>query len=345
MEDPLRKNYADYHFQRGDRFQERNLFSRAHEEYRRGLQIDPYSRRGRIAFSDILSKLGFRSRSLSALTFLKEQKLSDRDTDEKIETAESLLEDRVSRDWGVEEGIPAGQRFVLSVFVDSSAGFLLHHDSGSYLARYFGDLLVGSPRFTLATEPRAVSDYGIAFQESRQRGSEYFILLSFSETEREFSVSADLYLSRTGGKIDSFRIYRTGNDRIQNGLIRLTADLTERFPLRGSLMKREFERGLVNLGGLDGLKAGDSLLIFPEKAVTLKHDVLQFAYKPEDILGTLSVTRTDDAVSEGTIEKRGFFDRINPGDTVIPGKPPEKAAENGGEMPEVPLYKKILRIR
>ena len=90
VEDPLRTVYADHHFDRGDSFQEKNLFSRAFEEYRRGLQVNPYSKRGRVALADILSRLGFEARALNALTFLRDQKLADRDVLERIEAGESL---------------------------------------------------------------------------------------------------------------------------------------------------------------------------------------------------------------------------------------------------------------
>jgi len=345
MEDPLRKTYAAYHFQRGDRFQERNLFSRAMEEYRRGLQVDPYSKPGRIAFSDILSRLGFRGRSLNALAFLRNQNLSDPEVEEKIELAESLLEDRVSRTWGMDDSVPAKGGFAVSVFTDSASGTSLHQDSEIYLARYLADLLVGSPRFSLITDPQKVQHYGAAFQESRQRGGEYFIILSFQETEREFSVSADLYLSRTGGRIDSIRIRRGGNDRIQGALTRLAADLAERFPPRGRLLGRNFDKGLANLGRVDGIAEGDLLLILPSREVALKHDELRFTFDPQEVLGTLRITKIDDTMSEGVIERRGFFDRINPGDALIPGKAPEPEKEKAEDGAAPPLYKRILRIR
>ena len=346
VEDPMRRNFGVYHFERGDRFRERNLFSRAQEEYRRGLQIDPYSKRGRLAFADILEKLGFPARSLGVLQFLKDQNLSDPSVEERMEIAASLLEDRVSRIWNVDQTLVKKRRFALSVFFDSETSHLAHADSGLYLARYFGDLLIGTPRFSLVSEPAAVGNYAEAFQEARQRSGDYFLILSFSESDREFILKADLHLSRTGGKIDSIQVYRTGNDRVQNSLVRLVSDLAERFPLRGDLLRREFERGLVNLGSLDGIKDGDSLLIVPEKSLSLKHDTIEFVHKPDDILGTITIVRTDDMVSEGIIEKQGFFDRINPGDAVIPGKMPEKKTETlPGSVPNMPLYKKILRIQ
>jgi hypothetical protein len=344
-EDPIRIAFADYHFDRGEKFQERNLFSRAYEDYRRGLQINPYSKRGRLDYADILAKIGFQARSLAALRFLKDQKLSDKDVDERIELTESLLDDGVSRDWNIDQFLIRRPRFSLLLFVDRNRSFLLHPDSGRYLTKYVGDLLVGTSIFSLAVEPGEVSDFGTAFGEARQRGSDYFILLSYSESEREFSVTADIYLSRTGAKIDSLQVYRTGNDRVQNGLVQLSANLAEKFPLRGELLKRDFERGLVSIGKAENLQVDDTLLILNTKAVGLKHNLFEFAYGPDDILGSIKITKIDDLVAEGVVEKKGFFDRINAGDTVLPGKISEKVSTPRHEqIPDIPLYRRILRI-
>lgn len=345
VEDPVRASYADHHFDRGDAFQERNLFSRAFEEYRRGLQVNPYSKRGRIAFADILSRLGFEARALQALVFLKDQKIADRDVLERIETGQSLLEDRVSRMWKIDQFAVRKEKFSLAVFHDPGKSLLVHEEAGTYLSRFFSDLLVGSPKFSLAADPVAVTGFSQAFQEARQRKSDYFFMLSFSETEREFVAKADLYLSRTGAKIDSFQVFRTGNDKVQNALVQLTASAAGKFPFRGELLKRQFERGIVSLGIVDGIKKGDKLEIVSSKKISLKFDSIEFVYKPEDVLGTVVVTSVDDLVSEGTVEKTGFFDRLNPGDTVIAAKPEGKKSVPEREAPDVPLYKRILRIR
>jgi hypothetical protein len=52
-------------------------------------------------------------------------------------------------------------------------------------------------------------------------------------------------------------------------------------------------------------------------------------------------------VCEGTIEKKGFFDRINPGDTVFydRGETQTKEHPTLPGIPDRPLYKKILSIR
>ncbi|MDR1932225.1 MAG: tetratricopeptide repeat protein [Spirochaetales bacterium] len=345
-EDPLRKEFADYHFVRGGRFRERNLFSRAYEEYRRGLQLNPYSPEGRKAFADIIEKLGYYARSYAVMQFLEAQKMADEDILESLEMGESFLEDSVSREWNIDQLLVPRRKFSLSLFFDLSSSNLIHRSSGIYLTRYFSDLLSGSPLLAPPALAIEVKNYGEAFQEARQRESDYFLILTYSETSREFVIKADLYLSRTGGKIDSFQVYRTGNDRVQNSLTRMISDLSSRFPLRGELLQREFERGLVNLGRVDGIKEEERLLIVPRNSLSLKHDRLEFSWKPEDILGNFTIKKIDDMVAEGVVNKNGFFDRINPGDTIFRDTRDEKNPEQPlPAVPDRPLFKLIQSIQ
>ena len=51
----------------------------------------------------------------------------------------------------------------------------------------------------------------------------------------------------------------------------------------------------------------------------------------EDILGTFTVTAVDENISEGTVQKRSFFDLINSGDEIIApiSEPPPAQIEKG----------------
>ena len=349
VEDNLRKTYAQYHFDRGDKFQDRNLFQRALEEYRRGLQIDPYSKKGRLAYAEIQQKIGFLGYAYNSLEFLKKQNLADQAAQEQLEILTSILSDRPAMRWRYDPFTYRKPSLRLSLFVDLTGGALQHGFSELFLARYLIDLLIGIPSIQIPYPPMAVRTFGEAFQEARQRDTDYFIFLSFGETAREFSIQGDLLLSRTGGKIDTFSVYRTGNDRVQNALVQFASRIKEKLPLRGELLKREFEQALVGLGSADGVKRGDKFLILPAQAVNLKNDSIGFVYSPQAILGTFTVTDVDDLLCEGTVMKEGFFDRINPGDVVIPyeeQKPKETTSPSPTPTPSaLMLYKKILRIQ
>ena len=93
--------------------------------------------------------------------------------------------------------------------------------------------------------------------------------------------------------------------------------LLEAFPVFGSILARKFSEGLVNLGEWHGMKTEQKCLIIRKGGLKLKPSALEFLFKPEDILGTLTVDRTDESLSSGIIEPDTFFDSINPGDLII----------------------------
>ena len=98
-----------------------------------------------------------------------------------------------------------------------------------------------------------------------------------------------------------------------------------RIPLRGTLLERQFDHGLINLGSRDGVKEGDELVIVKKGAAALEHDALGFTYDDQDRIGTLTVAGLDESVAEGTVARRDFFDLINSGDQLLTASPVEES--------------------
>jgi hypothetical protein len=51
--------------------------------------------------------------------------------------------------------------------------------------------------------------------------------------------------------------------------------------------------------------------------VRLRPDGPGLSYDEKDVLGDFSVTATDEAVSEGSVKGRGYFDYVNARDEVL----------------------------
>ena len=98
---------------------------------------------------------------------------------------------------------------------------------------------------------------------------------------------------------------------------------------------REFDRGVVDMGLLEGVKEGDELVIVKKGRLKLMHDAVGFTYADDDVVGTFTVTAVDENVSDGMLVTKSFFDLINPGDSVVfPPVAPEQqepAAEVEGQ--------------
>jgi len=189
-----------------------------------------------------------------------------------------------------------------------------------------------------------VNNYAEAFRHSRSRGDDYFVLVSFDENSRSFTAYLNLYLSDNGTLLRRVKAYRTGNDRVIDSISRAVDDLVGSLPFGAVLIRREFDRGLIDIGRFDGLTGNEELLILPQRSVFKKRDSLGYDYGEDSVVGTFTVTALDELVAEGKIETTGFFDYINEGDLVIM-RQTEESPQATEDAPLEGLYQELLTIQ
>ena len=93
--------------------------------------------------------------------------------------------------------------------------------------------------------------------------------------------------------------------------------MNELLPVRGVLLEKRFDRGVIDLGLLHGLKEKDTLLIVKAGKVALRTDKVGFALQDADVVGKITLDAIDEAVAEGVLEKKSFYDYISVGDEVM----------------------------
>jgi tetratricopeptide (TPR) repeat protein len=345
IKDESRRKLALPHLERGRRFEERNLLEKALAEYRRCLRLDPESRDGRLAYAGVYRLLGYPAKYRLELQVLRRLGYQDAAVTDGIEIVDSQLLDTVAADWGLDQYALERRGYTLAAFWIRRQLPELHYDAGRDLVEYLKDQL---RRFDTIVVPDAeplAQSFEDAFRRARSLGADYFLMLRFEESERSFSAELEQYLARTGTRVASYRAFRTGNDRVQECLGLLTAQLEERLPAWGRLVTREFDTGVVDLGTLDGIKAEDELVVVKRGKVRLRNDGVGLAMDEKDIVGGFRVVRPDERISEGLLSRRSFFDLINPGDELVyqqaPAAPapsqPEEAGAGG-------LLRRIYRL-
>ncbi len=263
---------------------------------------------------------------------------------DEIEILDSLLRDSVSSVWNIDQFSIERNRYSIGIYFIPEKSQLNHPAGEELLARYFQDFLMRSEKIRLQTNPEKVSSFAKAFNAARDAGTDYFILMSFFETDRAFSALCDIYKSSTGALMSSFDLMRTGNDRVKNTLEKIALQVESKLPLWGALVKREFDQGIVSLGTLDGLKKDMKFSIVRKGSVFLKNNEIGIDYRPEQVLGEFTVTAVDDLVAQGQITKKGFFDMINISDDVVLAKE-EKKNEQVPTRTYPALYNRLLKIR
>lgn len=345
VDHPIRETLADYHLNRGIEFESRFLMDRAAREYRLAVQLIPSEPRYRMRYAGIWKTLGYYAKYLSYLEGVVADGNESRDILDELEIQRSLQEGGIAASWGIGQFGIERNEYQLGVFYIPSKSTMEKYMGERIASELFVDFLSARERVTIPErKAQRVASFAEAFGISRSRGDEYFLLLAFDQTQRSFSVYADMYLALNGAGVEGIKVYRTGNDRVSDAIDRAVRGIHGSLPLRGNLLRREFDEGLVDIGALDGLEAGDELIILPPEAVSLLRDRLGFSYSEEDIVGRLSIEGVDDLLSEGTINALGFFDYINEGDILImPGEAPPPVPKKDGQRQG--LYQELLTIQ
>ncbi len=349
-ENELRSSFASYHFDRAERFEDQNLLSRALVAYRRGLRLDPYDRRGRVGFAEIFRTQGAPSKYLRELEVLaavegEVEAEEDRFLSDRIESFQSALSETPAREWGVDQFSLERLPFSIDLFVSPEQSNLDHPDGAVVYGEYLRDRLISQEMLTVP-RPAAIADgFAQAYGAARASGSDYFLIVGVQELGRSIRLEGELFLSRTGEPLTGLRAYRTGNDRIERALGGVVDAVAASLPLRGRLLERRGERGLVSLGELDGLEVDDELVIVRGGGVMLSTEEPGYRFSETEAVGTFVVSRTDALVSEGTVSRRGFFDLVSVGDVVVRA-PSEDAPAVTEQTPVFPaLYRELRRIR
>ena len=327
-EDGERAKLAQVHREAAAALEGTSSLEKALAEYRRSLLLDPASRDGRVGYARVSRSMGFPGKQLSELSVLVALGNKDAAVLDAVEGLQAELDDAVSRSWDVDQYAIERLRHLLTVSTIGGASPLRHPLAAADLARAFRDTLTRHDALAVANGPVSATGFDAAFRAAATAGAAYFIVLGMDESERTFAASATLYLARTGAQVASYSAFRTGNDRVRDVFLRIGSQIAAALPARGTLLRRSHDRGLIDLGTRQGVQVGTKLAIVKKGRVRLAADAPGVAWEEADVVGDFTVTAVDEALSEGTVTRRGTFDLVNAGDEVVraPAMPPAAAA-------------------
>jgi len=316
LEDPVRERWAAWHFNRARDFRSRNLMEQALFQYRRGLRLNPYAWERR-EYADLLRLQGYPARFLEELLFMQGLGLADQNLNDAVESFNAMLSTALFRRWDVDPIMATQPHWNVAIFtLNTQAGFF-HPDAGVVAASFLRDIMVHERNVRPMNLELRQSDFASAFRTAREGGADYFLILSVTESERDLSLSGELFVARTGARAASFNSFRTGGDRLRFASRNMVDQLTRALPFRAELIQRRQNLGLIDKGRADGVRDGDEFLIVQRGRIDIQNEGIGFVFSPEDVVGRLVIERADEEVSAGFITREGFFDRISPGDEVI----------------------------
>jgi tetratricopeptide (TPR) repeat protein len=318
FEDARRSSWAAWHVAKAAQFEEKNMSEQALYEYRRALKINPYDVSSRQSYAKVLLNRGYPQGYVSQLKFVQGIGKSTNAINDAIESYGKLLSSSVANVWGVDPLYLEKDHTSIGLYYLKDGANVIHPDAERITTTMLSDVFSHDPRFSVTARETAVGSYSEAFRASREAGEDYFALVGFRENERDLQIIADLYVSRTGSRAETFNVFRTGNNRYSNALRRLAQSIAAAMPARGAIVKRYQADAVIDLGKSDGVKAGDAFEIYPDSAVTVKNEGIGVVRNESALLGVFTVKTVDEEISLGTIERNGFYDRINAKDVALP---------------------------
>ncbi|MCK5737504.1 MAG: tetratricopeptide repeat protein, partial [Spirochaetaceae bacterium] len=338
--DAERKEAADWHLDRGMVFQEKFYYKRAYNEFRRAKLLNKDNPDVWISYTDIIRKMGFSEHYQDSLTAALVDIPESRDEYSLLKERLDLLEhsgtDSIADTWGIDDPwCRSSAEWKVGVYVlEDSSSLPVHTGAESTLALFYADLLDIHPDIILPADAggrnpdvKTVASFADAFRLSREK-LDYFVQISFTETNRTFSAAADLYLAGTGEKIGSFNELRTGQGMVSDTLQVLAASLSSALPKLMKIVSVDGNHVLLDKGRWQGIEKDETWIVVKNGAGRPANIDGGLAYTANDYLGSVSITEISEPLSVGLFESFGDFEFISPGDDLFLLPVPELEKNN-----------------
>lgn len=345
IKDDKRKSYSEWYYNNGRNLESRYFYDKAKSYYLRGLDLDPLSYDLRYSYGKVLKKMGFHKKYLKELELILNHYEDKMDIKETLEIEQSLPRSEIYEKWG-DDIFNNNNRFKLSVSVNrESAEYNLF--SSKVITSVTERFLSGQTRFNIENVNLYNGDFSEAFNMARESESDFFILLSFLEGSRTFSLKATIHLTKSGREIYSFNYLKTGNNRIMNCFINLSSDLDKFFPAVGSVINIKGNDILIDLGLFNNIEKDKTFYVVKKGSLFLKPDKPYLSFKEDKLLGTAKIIKSGEGISECEFTPANTFNLLNIGDMVIPADEDNDDEDNEEVNPfviDTELIEQLLQV-
>ncbi len=355
LEDPRRGEWAAYHVRLAREAEGRFDSSEMEWEYQRALKIQPSNKEARLRYANILELNGMRELYLEQLLFIRENRISPVDLDGGLEKTSSaakksfseismddtieaygdLLQDSLAKKWKVQPFFLDKTRWRIGIYYTPSSVHLNHVEANKIAAEFAGDVFSGISSAAVESRTLPVSGFGEAYRDARNSGMDYFVILNQDEGSRDISLDYKFYSARTGYLLWENSLYGTGNSRHSLVFRRFRGEVLSRLPIMGKIISRSGRLVLADLGRSENVREGAVFDVVRKGAVETSGTSTGLSYKEDDILGTFTVTTAGEEVSEGVLEYRGFFDRVNLQDSLVLVSLPASETQNARDLSRI----------
>ncbi|MCQ2610703.1 MAG: tetratricopeptide repeat protein [Treponema sp.] len=351
VEDPRRKTWGAYHVKKAKEFQKKYMSSNVRYEYQTALKLNPASKAARESFADLLYNDGYNENYLDQIKFVKENSVVPVPKDnanpteieklkaikytkltDTIEGFESLMYNSLAKKWDINPFFLEKTRWHLGIYYMEKMEPLYHPDLARITACSLAGMFSGISSTSVRLYPQKVSGYADAFKKAHDTMMDYFVILTCDETDRDVKIEAVMYSTRTGAKVRNFNIYRTGNDRFAGSLLRLRKEILDTLPVRARILNRDGKDLLVDIGKTEGVVKGTEFAVVKKGQVLTNDSGTGLVLTEKNKLGTVTLTKVSEEISEGVLSETGFYDRVNVNDELILVKIPQAKTDDKSQV-------------
>ncbi len=336
FEDERRTEWASYHISKALDYERRYDNAGSSYEYQRALKLQPNNDKARMAFAAMLELNGLHELYLDQLLFIQQTlgangSKTNTELTDKIEAYEDLLQDSLAKKWNVQPFYLDKTRWKIGMYYKPSSVISEHAEYNKITAEYSADLFKGVIATPVSVIASKALSFGEAYKSARAAGLDYFILLSFDEGARDVSLGYELYSARTGTKLLENSLYATANDRYANVLRRFCNEILSHLTVKAKILDRDGKTLLADIGKSENVVEGAVFDVVRRNSILTASSSLGLSYTADNILGKFTVTSVGEEVSEGLLEYKGFYDRVNKGDELVLAYMPNSDEQNAKE--------------
>lgn len=315
LKDDRRTDYSLWYYEQGKTFENRYYYEKAKNYYLRGMDLDPFSKKLRLAYADVLKKMGYQQKYITELELVIEQNSESEDIQEILMIQKSLPAEKIYEKWG-NESFNNDSLLSISVYIN-----LINNESHLYsskVIRYIsGRFLSGKSKYRIENIDSFTGKFSEAFSGARDSGSDFFITLDYFEGRRTFSLQVTLHLTRSGRAIKSFNYLKTGNNRIFNCFESLADDINSFLPIIGTITDIKGEELLIDLGLVHNLTNDMNFDVVKKGSIELVSTDPYLAYDEDNHLGHVVIKNVGESMSDGLFTANSSFNLLNIGDNVL----------------------------
>lgn len=339
IEDSRRKTWAKYHVQKGADYAKKYAGPQMRYEYQAALRLEPTNYTARSAFSRLLRAEGFSENYLSQIKFIQENEILKSGIeeakkngkkieadDEKIafvrlsdtvEGYEYLLQDTLASKWDVNPFFLDKTRWTIGLYCLPSKATSPHPELSNIAANHLALMFKGILGTSAKIVPASASSYGTAYADAHARGYDYFVLFDSAESERDMRFTADIYSARTGTATQKIEVHKTGNNRYASSLLSLRKSVLSILPVRAKLLERSGNDVLVDIGKTEGMVKDAKFAVIARGCLKTADSGKGLRFEKDNLLGTVTLTKVGEDISEGVLSDTGFYDKVNPRDELL----------------------------